>query len=218
MSDLSRNTSPNLEGEQWRQVDVAPDYEISNMGRLRVMVDKVNGNGRNFYIGKIITQSSLSKTKKYLRASVSVDGKLFPLSIHRAVAIAFIANPNNYPQVNHIDGNPANNLVENLEWVTPTENAIHARDNGLLHPRKGEDSSSSKLTEKDVVEILEHRFIRLLRYKDISKMFPDRHPQYIALICQGKRWRHVFEQWVKSNTELYARAVQVLSPKKVVNP
>ena len=54
--------------------------------------------------------------------------------VHRLVASAFIPNPRNLPEVNHIDGNKKNNSFENLEWVTHADNVLHARKTGLLDP------------------------------------------------------------------------------------
>lgn len=80
-----------------------------------------------------------SKTKKYLKGSIGENGyKYYRLSknnqkkmiyAHRAVAEAFLDNPENLPVVNHKDGNKLNNNIENLEWVSYSENTQHWKDN-----------------------------------------------------------------------------------------
>lgn len=60
-----------------------------------------------------------------------------PRLVHRLVASAFIPNPLDKPQVNHIDGDKANNNASNLEWVTAQENIRHAYATGLMHKDKG---------------------------------------------------------------------------------
>ena len=79
-------------------------------------------------------QSDFFKDKDgYCRINVKkADGSYTNLPIHRLVALAFIENPDNKPQVNHIDGNKLNNSVDNLEWCTPSENIKHAWDNNLI--------------------------------------------------------------------------------------
>ena len=77
--------------------------------------------------------TTFSYTEKgYLRINVCINGKNKRYRIHRLVAQAFIPNPENKPQVNHIDGNKQNNCVGNLEWVTDEENKKHATENGLV--------------------------------------------------------------------------------------
>lgn len=63
--------------------------------------------------------------------TLSKQHKNKKILVHRLVAQAFIPNPCNKPQVNHIDGNPQNNFIENLEWVTNSENTQHAWNTGL---------------------------------------------------------------------------------------
>lgn len=68
----------------------------------------------------------------YMNVSLNKDGRQHQHKVHRVVAEAFISNPLNKPQINHIDGDKLNNVVWNLEWTTPKENNIHASDTGLV--------------------------------------------------------------------------------------
>ena len=72
-------------------------------------------------------KGQINKSSGYLSYQITLpNGLKKRIYAHRAVAIAYIANPNNKPQINHIDGNKNNNCIDNLEWVTPEENQQHA--------------------------------------------------------------------------------------------
>ena len=73
--------------------------------------------------------------------------------IHRLIALQFIPNPKNKPQVNHKNGVKTDNRVENLEWVTEKENQRHAYNTGLMTISCGEDHQSSKLSKDAVIDI-----------------------------------------------------------------
>ena len=84
-------------------------------------------------IKKSATINYVSKNK-YGVINYCVDRKQVHEYVHRLVALAFIPNPEDKPQVNHIDGNAKNNRAENLEWTTAKENVRHAIETGLWNP------------------------------------------------------------------------------------
>ncbi len=110
-----RDDSP-LPDEEWRKIwtKTGDTIEVSSLGRVRRRTT--------------ITYGCLNDGYKYVSNN---------LAVHRLVASAFIPNPEDKPLVNHIDGNRSNNVVPNLEWVTHSENSVHARDTGLRSKKGG---------------------------------------------------------------------------------
>lgn len=86
----------------------------------------------------------------YMNVALYRDGKQKQYKVHRLVAQAFIPNPQEKKQVNHIDGNKTNNIVWNLEWSTPKENINHAIKAGIYHP-KGNNKKSIMCVETGIV-------------------------------------------------------------------
>lgn len=114
--------------EEWKQIEGFEFYYVSNLGRVK---STRRWSGTKFYNREKIMSLHKHKTKGYIYVSISKNNKNYNLRVHRLVALAFISNPKNKLQVNHIDGNKENNCVNNLEWVTNKENIIHAWENGL---------------------------------------------------------------------------------------
>ena len=105
--------------EEWRSVTGYEGYyEVSNFGRVRSLDREVtmkNGVCRKTR-GKILSLSRYNSASNYRAVTLSVNGISKKESVHRLVALAFIPNPDNLPEINHKDENKQNNRVDNLEW------------------------------------------------------------------------------------------------------
>lgn len=191
--------------EEWRKTDILDGaIQVSNMGRVRSV--------RYFErIGLRIRLLTLKEDKYgYLKVAVKIEGKIKTFSVHRLVALAFIGNEDNKPQVNHIDCNKKNNCVENLEWCTNEENMIHAAQNGLLSVKhnlskeqkkimsenfKGENNLKAKLKEEQVRTIIEE-IQKGQKLQEIAKSM-GLPRQTIQNIARGTRWAYLLPEGFK---------------------
>lgn len=130
----------NLLNEEWKDIkDYEGLYQVSNYGRVKSLERLLY---KRHVLCKIL--KSGKDKRQYEQVALSKNGKLKTFRVHRLVAQAFILNPENKPQINHIDCNKQNNNVNNLEWCTNGENGKHAWDNGLRTKKYGKDRYNSR--------------------------------------------------------------------------
>ena len=107
-------------------------YEILNDGTVyrkqRIYTDSV---GRTTTLKRMKCKPRINKHGYYEYTLINDLNKSKSITAHRLVALEYIPNPNNYPVINHIDGNKLNNKVDNLEWCTFHHNNMHAVNMGL---------------------------------------------------------------------------------------
>ena len=123
-------------GEIWKAItDFEGFYEVSNLSNVRgcQRIRKSKAESISVVQGK--TLHPKFDKDGYKEVALCKDGKMYFKRVHRLVASAFIPNPNNYPVINHIDENPSNNCVSNLEWCSISYNnkySVHKRSQKVI--------------------------------------------------------------------------------------
>lgn len=160
----------------WEDIKDFPNYQITSAGHVW------SKNHNKFLIPNIVRSG-------YKMVRLSADGWSKDFLIHRIVADHFVNNPNNKPIVNHKDGDKLNNYWLNLEYVTDSENQLHALSLGLKRPKRGETHHNSKVTSDDVRQI-RYLYDQGETVKEIGKKY-NLHFATIHRIVTRQTWKDI---------------------------
>lgn len=160
-----------MKKEIWKDIkNYEGYYQVSNLGRIKSVDRYINQyNGYNYstriYKGKILKFSI--GTRGYLKVVLQKERKVKTYNVHRLVAEAFIPNPNNLPQVNHIDENKLNNNINNLEWCSSKYNINFGNRNiKVSNKLKGVPKSAK---HRENISIARKKYYEKLKEKSIIK-------------------------------------------------
>ena len=183
--------------EVWKPIpSTNGKYEASSYGRIRntktQKVLKVQENKHGYYI---LTLRIIPKVQSNAR-------------VHRLVAEAFLGEcPEGYV-VNHKDGNKYNNNIENLEYVTSSENNYHAIRTGLRKPntsqigKHGEEAGAAKITEEQAIEILKEHYRTGDGYRKIGKRLGISRGIVQGILSESRpRWIYLDREQIKKEVE-----------------
>ena len=163
--------------EEWRDIkDYEGLYQISNLGRVKSL------NYNRTKKEKILKPRN---SQGYLHVTLVKNSKCKGFTVHRLVAMHFIENPNNYPEVNHKDENKQNNKVENLEWCTDKYNKNYGtRTQRASESRKGKCKGSKNERSRKVQCITTGKKFNTI--KEAAEYYYVNY-KHISTCCRGKR-------------------------------
>ena len=184
--------------EIWKDIEgFEGKYQISNMGRVKSL-ERIDNNNHPV---KEKIMKSVKDSGGYLQVKLYKDGKYKSYLIHRLVASAFIPNPNNFFEVNHIDENKTDNRVDNLEWCDSKYNMNYGT-------RTKRASASCR---KTILQFTKDG--KLVRKWDSATQVERElgfHNSGICMCCKGKqktcggyRWKYYYKGiWLKNHIPL----------------
>ena len=178
-----------FEQEIWKDIpNYEGKYQISNMGRVRnIQTNHIRKNNCSYGL--------------YEKICLERNGKQELLSIHRLVGKAFIPNPQNKKEINHIDGNKRNNRADNLEWATRKENAQHSIKIGL-QTKEQLDKAVKSMKVKNSKPILQIKNGKVIARYESAREASRQTKCWISAItccakqkkrfktCKGFEWRY----------------------------
>lgn len=194
--------SISLENEEWKEV---PDYEglymVSTSGRV-VSLDRItctkDGNQRH-------NKPSLLNPQKegkagYYRVNLRKNGKTKTCNIHRLVAMTFIPNPLNKPEVDHIDTDKTNNNVKNLRWCSAVENMRNPLTMKRMRITVYDNITKHKRFTRPVASIKNGNIVKM--YPSLRSVLQDGYdPDCVWNCCNGKSKIHGELQWMYLTSE-----------------
>lgn len=179
--------------EVWKEVNIEEGYRdsyiVSNLGKVKGLRS-----------GKILKGRSNQKGKGYYKVALYKNKKPKNFYIHRIVAFAFLPIVSGKDEVNHIDGNPSNNALENLEWCSRQENMSHAFENGLYQ------DNFKLLENKELIQLM---MSEGCSYKDLGKMFGC-HPSHINYFALKEGLELPYKRVIKFTEDDLKRAHELL--------
>ena len=211
---------------EWKEVFLE-GVLVSNDGRVKVLAHDVT---RSDGVVLHIPEREIAIVEDdYLRCKIRRNGSTYNCRLHRLMAEAFIPNPNNYPVINHKDGNKLNCNLDNLEWCTSSYNRQHACDNGLVNwsveSRNKCGIRSRKHTDEEVEQIKAMRE-EGKTLSEIAKAF-NSSEAIISRIVNGKSYvasrnslellietlNELRELFLQTNDKVYWRQIIELLPQ-----
>lgn len=177
--------------EEWRPVvGYEGSYEVSSMGNIRSL-DRLNVRGS--WINGRLMKLTMDQNG-YTRVGLCIKGERTTYYVHRLVAQAFVTNPDDKPQVNHINENKSDNRVSNLEWVTSRENTLH----GTKTQRTAANTDYAIIAKK-LAKAVTATHLRSGEVLDFPSMLEAQRNGFNASLvskcCKGKRAHHKGYAW-----------------------
>ena len=184
-----------LEGEEWRDVvGYEGLYMVSSLGRVCSLARLV----KNRYSTKFTTQRILAQTKRKCRGNYTLlevklckDNVAKTITAHKIIATAFLPNPNNLTEIDHIDTNPQNNIVSNLQWVSRKENC----NNQLTLLHIGQSKRGNKSSSKPIVQIRNNEVVKVFKSATEASRCGYCRPCVIAC-CKNRRDTYKGDRWL----------------------